>query len=228
MVQGALERTRQRVTQARGVIAQRVHLPQHPKQAGSLVIVARELDGACQELHGLVQLVASSGKLARASQPGDRAPTNPVELLQLVAPDEIRILGLDRLRVVVRQEGCSLVGAELAGLEPLGERRVQTTSLRLRNRAIRDLARECVLDRVLGVARHRRDAAGDDQVALLEKIEDRVFAAQEMNDRRPPEHTPHDRSGLERGLLDGRKSVDARRENRMDGIRHGEVSVPLS
>ena len=74
-----------------------MYLPQHPKETGSLVIVARELDGARQELHGLVQLVASSGKLARASQPGDRAPTNPVELLQLVAPDEIRILGIDRL-----------------------------------------------------------------------------------------------------------------------------------
>ena len=49
-----------------------------------------------------------------------------------------------------------------------------------------------------------------------------------MNDRRPPEHTPYDRSGLERGLLDGRKSVDARCENRVDRVRHGEVSVPLS
>ena len=82
--------------------------------------VRRQRDRAVVELDRLVELVASACEPAGARQPVHGTRTDAIELVGLVAPDEIRVLVLGRLGVVVREGGRPLVGA-VSG-EPVRER----------------------------------------------------------------------------------------------------------
>jgi hypothetical protein len=117
-----------------------------------------------------------------------------------------------------------LVSSEITCLEPIGEHRVESTAAGLRDAGVGDLARQCMLDRVLPIARDHRPPVASDEVALLEKVEVRLLP-HEMNDRRGPEHPPRDGSGLECRLLGRRQPVDSRREHRVNGVRHREVHL---
>ena len=189
-------------TRARRVVARAHGLAEHPEEALARDR-RRELDGARQELDGLVQLVASSGKLAGASRPGDRAPTIGRAPPASPRPDEIRILGIDRLGVVVREKGCSLVVAVLAGPSHSASaacRRPRCAFGIVPYATSRVSACLNAYSRSQGERRVRR---GDDQVPLLEEIEDRRLRRR-GDEHGPPEDTPDHGGCLERGLLEWR------------------------
>ncbi len=157
VVERPFESVEQRLPHSFAVVAQRLRLADCPPEESSLMGVRRQRDRAVVELDRLVELVASAREPAGARQPVHGTRADAIELVGLVAPDEIRVLVLGRLGVVVREDGRALVGAVLR--EAIRERRVQPPATGLRDRAVRDLACEGVLDHELAVVRSApRDA----------------------------------------------------------------------
>src|SRR5436309_6672217 len=111
-----------------------------------------------------------------------------------------------------------LVAPLAAALEPAGETRVQLSPFRLRQAAVRDLARQCVLDRILTLARQRRSGAPANEVAIGEQFEV-GHAADELIPRACPEDAPDYRARLQRRLLCRRQQVDAGGEYRLHCVR---------
>src|SRR5438132_11693525 len=114
-----------------------------------------------------------------------------------------------------------LIAPLAAAFEPAGETRVQLRPLRLRQAAIRDLAGERVLDRILTLARQRRSCASANEVAIGEQFEI-GRAPDELIDRACPEDAADDRRRLQRRLLCRRQQVDAGGEYRLHGVGHLE------
>src|SRR5919204_173481 len=92
-----------------------------------------------------------------------------------------------------------LIASLAAAPEPAGKARVQLRPLCLRQAAVRDLARERVLDRILTLARQRRAGAPPDEVSLGEQLEV-GHPADELIDRAGPEDAPDYRRCLQRRL----------------------------
>ena len=142
--------------------------------------------------------------------------------MRRVVPDEIGVFWTSRLRVVVRENGRVLVFRAVVLDHPVGERRVQTPSARLGDARVRDLARQRVLHRVLGLAGERRPATAANEVALLEQVEVRPFAFDQVDHRSFPERPTDDRRGLQRRLLDRGKPIHPGGDDGMDRIRNRE------
>ena len=82
----------------------------------------------------------------------DGLGSEPLGLFRIVRPREIRVLGTNRLRVVVREQRGKIVAVLAEALEPGCERGVEPGAACLRQACVRDFPRERVLDRVLALA----------------------------------------------------------------------------
>ena len=97
------------------------------------------------------------------------------------------------------------VGSVAGALQPAGEGSVQRGALRFQQALVGDLARERVLDDVFALAGDRRAGAAADELALLEQLEVRKVAVDQLADGSGPEDAPNHRGGLERRLLHRRQ-----------------------
>src|SRR5437763_14538588 len=99
---------------------------------------------------------------------------------------------------------------------------MEVCATRLREALVGDLARQRVLERVLGLALERRARAPADEVAIFEDAEIRSSVLEQLVDRPGPEDAADHRRRLERRLVGRLEQVDARREDCLDGIGPGE------
>src|SRR6185312_5015743 len=118
------------------------------------------------------------------------------ELRLLSAPGEQGDLGLDRLRIVVRERRDLVVPTLAGGLEPRRERGVQSRPVCLRQTPVDDLPRQRVLEDELGLAvakEAKRDEPSD------------VVASRrgQCREGRQRERASDHRSRLKRRLLRG-------------------------
>src|SRR5919204_3195641 len=81
---------------------------------------------------------------------------------------------------MVREQGRVLIAPAPAGLQPARERRVPVRALRLRQRAVRNLARERVLERVLLVAGHGGGGRAANEVAFFQGAKIRLGPPQQV------------------------------------------------
>ena len=186
VVQRAVERVEERGAHALTVVPERVGLAELPPESSAIVRIVGQLERSREELDRFVELVAPACELARSPQPVHGTTANALELVEIVGPHEVRVLGPGGLCVVVGEKRSVLVAAVRLA-QPIGERGVQTASTCLGDTRVRDLTRERVLDRVLRRACHRRSGPTVDEVSLLEEIEVGLLAVEEMDDRARPE-----------------------------------------
>ena len=112
----------------------------------------------------------------------------------------------------------------LAGgrLDPGGDVRVRACAVATRQRSVRDIARQHVLEEELALAGDPRSELREHQLAVLEPpervVRELVPVVEQLRDRTAPEDASHDRRGQERAPLDRRQKVDARREHGLDGV----------
>ena len=133
-------------------------------------------------------------------------------------PGQVGSVGADSLRVVMRQQGSMLVAAATERLEPAGDARVQPQPSRLRKRAVGDLAGQRVLERQLPHPLERRARMGPDEIALLQQLEVGQRVPEQLAHGLAPERAPDHRGGLERVLLERRKTVDPRGHDSLHGV----------
>ena len=189
VVERTVERVEQRLPHSFAVVTQRLRLADCPPEEGLFMGVHRQRYRTVVELDRLVELVASACESTGSRKPVHGACTDARELVRLVGPHEIRVFLLRRLGVVVREDRCPLVRAPFR--EQIRERRVQPPATSLRNRSVRDLARQGVLDDELAVGALRRGTDRSDEVALFEHSEVRLLAAQQVHDRSRREDASH-------------------------------------
>ena len=187
-------------------------------EAGALVRLA-ELERALQLGEALVEVVAFDRELGRTPQPAERPHAEPLELLGLVRPGEIGVLGAGGLRVVVGEQGRVLVAPTARPLEPGGDQRVEPCTPRLGHAVVDDLPGQRVLERVLRLTPDRRRRPEADETAVLQDRPGDRLTADELQGRSAPEDAADHGRGLERGLVAALEPVDARREDRLDRIR---------
>src|SRR5712691_2728344 len=80
-----------------------------------------------------------------------------------------------------------------------------------------------MLEPELALARHRRDGATADEVALDEHSEVRLDTAQQLDHGAGPEHAAHHGSRLERRLLGRSEEVDPRGQDGLNRVRNLEA-----
>ena len=124
---------------------------------------------------------------------------------------------------MVRKQGGILVPAGAHPLDPLRERGMQLCTPRLRKTLIRNLARQRVLERVLGFALEGRARPSAHEVAILEHAEVGLLSFEELVHGAGPEDAADYRRRLQRSFLRRLEQVDARREDRLDRVRHGKA-----
>ena len=102
-------------------------------------------------------------------------------------------------------------------LEPGSEAGVQARAPCARQACIRDLARECVLDRVLALPWDRRSSAQADEVPLLQRPEIGL-GGEQFVDRAGPEDASDDGGGLKGFLVDGVEKIDTGCQESLDRV----------
>ena len=121
VVRGELQRALHRLQEALAVELERARAADLAPEIRAFLRLA-ELERALQVGDALVEVVAPDRELGGAPEPADRAYAQPLELVRLVRPGEVGVLGTGGLRVVVGEQGRVLVAAAARTLEPRGER----------------------------------------------------------------------------------------------------------
>ena len=122
----------------------------------------------------------------------------------------------------MREQRCVLVAALARPLDPLRKAGMELGAARLREALVGDLARQRVLERVFGLALERGPRAPADEVTVLEDAEVGLLLAEQLVHRAGPEDSADDCGGLESGLVRRLEQIDARGEDRLHRIGHGE------
>ena len=118
------------------------------------------------------------------------------------------------------------VGAE--ALEPGGEGGVKACSFRLRHARVRDVSRQCVFERELLLAGHRRRAVAADEVAPDKHAHVGLDAAEKLEHGGRPEDTSDDGRRLQRRLLRRTEEIDTSREDGLDRIGNRKPVLQVS
>ena len=163
-----------------------------------------QLERALEKGDALVDLVTAHGELSGSAKPRERIPAKSLQLGGIVLPNELRVLGAHRLRIVVGEKGGVSVPAASETLKPAGEAGVQPRPPRPREGGVRDLTGQRVLEPQLPRTLERRPGAGADEIALLEQLEAGHGAPQQLANRFAPEGTADHGGGLQRLLLERR------------------------
>jgi hypothetical protein len=149
-----------------------------------------------------------------------------LELFLFSSPCEVRVLGSDRLGVVVREQKRKLTATGGSLLEPRRECCVHSWTPCSRDVLVRHFARQRVLDHVFALTGNARAGAPANEVAILEHAQI-GFRVQKLVHRSRPEDASDHRGRLKRGLLGGSEQIDPGRENRLNRVRHSEFARQL-
>ena len=120
-----------------------------------------------------------------------------------------------------------LVASSSEALNPGGEGSVEVCPPGPRNARVRHFACDRVLDRVLALALDRGSEPAPDEISFLEQAEVGLRSRAKLVDGAAPEDATDDRGGLERLLLGGLEQVDARRHERLHGVRNEKPTRKL-
>ena len=105
--------------------------------------------------------------------------------------------------------------------EPLRERLVEVGPCALRERRVRNLTDEHVLELVRLLAADRRPRLAHDEIAdekPLDAVFDVVDLRREVRESAAHEDASHHRRALQRDALGRRQTIDARRDQRLDRV----------
>ena len=214
----SFRRALHRLPEALTVELERTRAPDLAPELRAFVRLA-ELERTLQIGDALVEVVAPDRELRGTPEPAQGAHAQPLELLRLVGPGEIRIGGIGGLRVVMGEQGRILVAPIARALEPGTDQSVKPGAARLGNAAVDHLPCQRVLERVLRLASDRRGRPAADEVAIFEDRPRDGPAADKLQCRPAPEDAADDRRRLERRLVLARECVDASREDRLNRVR---------
>ena len=145
------------------------------------------------------------------------------ELVVVPRPGEIDIFRPHCLRIVMSKHRCVLVTTFPCLLEPFGEPSMQASPLRDEEASVSHIAGERVLDRKFWLADNRRARPRPYEVAVLEDVQVRFDAFQQLGDRTSPERSADHGGRLEGRLFRWLQQVDARREHSLHRVGNDEV-----
>ena len=215
-----LDRAHHRVEERIAVVPQGVRLADDSPEPALSRRVGLELERALEHAERVVDLVATNGESGGPLEPGAGQFAKALQLALVARPGEIGVGGPDGFVVVMCEEARVLVALLADALEPGGECCVEPRAPRRRQARVGDVPCQGMLERELTLAGERRAGAAPDEIARLEYGEIGCVAVEELPQRSAPEDAADHRCRLERRLLDRRQQVDARREHRVDGVRH--------
>ena len=121
-----------------------------------------------------------------------------------------------------------LVVASPAAFQPLREAGVERSPLRPQQALVGDLAGERVLDHVLPLSGNRGTGLAVHEVPFLKQAEVRFQARYQVTHGIGPKDPPDHGGRLQRRLLTRGQQIDARREHRLNGVRHQESGRELT
>ena len=111
IVERALDSSQERLSHSLAVVAKRLDLTHLPPGERALVRVATQISRSREELQGLVDLVPTASEHTGATEPVHGPRPQALELVSVVRPDKVDVLGLRGLGVVVGEERGTFVAS---------------------------------------------------------------------------------------------------------------------